>query len=151
MRASIAIGLLVMATAGCDQNMNDNVHYDLEAKEEPSAWVHIPLQDAQETEMFFRILREFAEHHGIPESRLRSASRFPTPQFKSAPMYQSSNVIISSFAVVAPEDRYGQSRMSVLRRDFVPADFKRLADDYLDRFRAAFTNRVQSTFEDNRK
>jgi hypothetical protein len=39
-------------------------------------------------------------------------------------MYQSSNVIISSFAVVAPEDRYGQSRMSVLRRDFAPADFK---------------------------
>jgi hypothetical protein len=55
MRTSLAIGLLMIATTGCDQKMNDSVHYDLEMKEEPSAWVHIPLRDAQESEVFFRI------------------------------------------------------------------------------------------------
>jgi hypothetical protein len=131
--------------------MSDSVNYDLEMKEEPSAWVHVPFHDAAESKAFSRILSDFAIAHGIPESQLKATSTLPTPQFKSVPMYQSDSIVIASFCVLTPEDSYGQSRMHLLRRDFSPADFRRLADDYFGRFQQVFSNRVQSTFEDNRK
>jgi hypothetical protein len=131
--------------------MGNSVQFDLEMKEEPSTWVHIAFLDAVESQAFSRIVRDFAADHGIPESRLKATGTQANPQFKSLPMYQSDAVVISSFCVLAPEDSYGQSRMRLLRRSFLPADFKRLADDYLARFQQAFTNRVQSTFEDNRR
>lgn len=131
--------------------MSESVNFDLEVKEEPSAWIRIPFRDAEESQTFSRILSEFAQVHDIPESQLRVVSYSLTPQFKRVPVYQSGTVIISSFCVLTPDDSYGQSRMSLLRRDFPPADFKRLADDYLVRFQQAFSNRVQSTFEDSRE
>jgi hypothetical protein len=150
MRTLLLICLL-LTVIGCEREMKDDVHYDLEMKEEPSAWVHIPFQTSDESETFLHILRVFTLAHSIPESRLQVTSYYTNVQFKSVPMYLNSNIIISSLCVLVPEDSYGQSRMSVLRRDFAPEDFKRLADDYLARFRQAFSNRVQSTFEDNRK
>jgi hypothetical protein len=130
--------------------MSEGVCYDLEMKEEPSAWVHISFQCVEESETFARILQEFAHAHDIPESQLQSFRKFYAPQFKTLPMYHGRNVNISSSCVLAPEDLYGQSRMLLLRKDFPPVEFKRLADDYLARFLHVFKDRVRSTFEDNR-
>jgi len=131
--------------------MNDAIYYDLEAKQEPTTSVHVVFRERDEIEKFLGILRDFAKAHQIPESRLRATSNYSTPQFKTGPIYQSDTVVITSMCCLAPEDPYGDGRMSLLRRDFAPAEFKKLADDYLARFQQAFSNRVQSTFEDNRK
>ena len=77
--------------------MSESVNYDLEQKEEPSAWVHIPFRNTEESQTFSRIISEFAQFHDIPESHLVSYA--PTPQFKRIPMYQTGTVIISSFCV----------------------------------------------------
>ena len=131
--------------------MNEDFHYDLEMKEEPTASVHIPFQDAKDSEVFSQIYREFAQAHGLAEVQLRAISFYPNPQWKTLAIYQSSNVLVSGFCVLAAGDSYGQSRISVLRREFAPAEFKRMADDYLARFRRAFSNRILESFEDNRK
>lgn len=151
MRRSFAIWLVCVVTVGCERRVNESVHYDLEMKEGPTASVHIPFQDTKEADVFSRILREFTQAHTIPEVQDRVVSYYSNPQFKIMPMYQGSNVLISSFCVLDPRDSYGQSRISVLRRDFAPTQFKLLADDYLNRFRQIFSNRVVSAFEDNRK
>jgi hypothetical protein len=130
--------------------MSDSVCYDLEMKEEPSAWVHIPFQNVEESETFARILSEFAQAHEIPEMQVQVIRHFQAPQFKQPPMYYGSNVIISSICCLGSEDTYGQSRMRLRRRDFPPEDFKRLADDYIGSFTQAFNDRVQFTYEDAR-
>ena len=154
MRAPFVISAVCLLLTACDRKMNDSANYDLEMKEEPSAWVRVTFQDAKESQKFSDILKEFAQAHSIAESSFRAMPYAPssaTNRFKTIPVYQSSDVLISSFCVLADEDAYGQSRMHVLRRDFAPADFKRLADDFFGRFQQAFSNRLQTTFEDERK
>ena len=131
--------------------MSDNVHYDLEMKEQPTCQVHVEFLNAQEADEFFKVIKSFAESHGIPESRGRSVSNRPSPHFRTEPMYYSEQVIISSMAVVAPDDQYGQSSMSVLRRDFPAADFKKMADSFAESFTRVFTNRVRFTFDEGKK
>jgi hypothetical protein len=130
--------------------MSDSLYYDLEMKEEPSAWVHIPFQSVEESETFARILSEFAQANEIPELQVQVIRHFHAPQFKRLPMYYGNNVTISSSCCLASEETYGQSRMRLRRRDFPPEDFKRLADDYIGRFTQAFKDRVRFTYDDAR-
>ena len=138
-------------TEGCERKMNDIVHYDFEMKNEPTCQIYVEFRDVREADAFFGVLKTFAESHDIPGSRLRATRNYSAPQFRSAPMYQSEQVIISSMAVIAPDEPYGQSRMSVLRRDYPIADFKKLADSFAESFRQAFNNRVRFTFDEGHK
>jgi hypothetical protein len=140
-----------MFTASCGRKVNDNKYYDLEMKEEPMCGIHVEFQTAAEADTFLGIAESFATNHGIAKSSLRAVRNNPSPHFKLGSIYQSDKVIISSFAVIAPEDLYGQSKMSVLRRDYPFSEFKALAESFGDSFRQNFTNRVRVTIDEGPK